>query len=466
MKIMVAGYQKEIERLNAVLERIRSGKKLLSFDSLRPGGILNRNVKDFTYFPSYEANEAFLEVINYAEGTEGACEAGDGLCECLARYTKLSIEERKKFAEITGEDECQEGISENHASGHRQGKLDYKSEYLVYNIYVHCGWTERLIAPLFDVSPMTVHNIIYAWANLMNDVLSAWFPTPTRSQLLRSYPNSLFQKWGDCRVHSIYDACEVWANDASRMAVHAALFSTYKNHPTLKFLAGCDGIGTTWADAIPDGFPGAFSDPMLSKITKMLLKIPYGMVAELDKGFVVDNEAAVVGVGVNRPQKMLRSQVQQAAEDTVHTEKVGHTRIPIEQLNGASKAAFRYFRGSVPLLQLGLASLLFRVSYLMQNFKYGFTQGRSGGLDESRPCKAEVRWYSEMEEGLFDARPFSKLWATKTEERRWDELRQEHPHATDTAISEMVLAENIPARLRREHMAKLDAMTSHQCNLE
>jgi len=55
----------------------------------------------------------------------------------------------------------------------RQGKLDYKSEYLVFNIYVHCGWTETHIVLLFDVSPMMVHNIIYAWANVMNDVLSA-----------------------------------------------------------------------------------------------------------------------------------------------------------------------------------------------------------------------------------------------------------------------------------------------------
>ena len=336
-------------------------------------------------------------------------------------------------------------------------KSPVKKEYLVFSVYAHCGFTEEAIAPLFGVHPTTVHNIIYAWSNLLDDIFSAWFPAPTRSQLLRSYPISLYRKWGDCRMHHLLDACEIHSQDAARLAVHAALFSTYKNHCTLKFLAGCDGIGTTWWDLIPDGFPGAITDPIMTVETKYLLNCPFGMDIETDKGFIVDNEGAKVGTGIKRPQKFLKSQVQQLAEDTVHTEKVGNTRIPIEQLNGTSKAASRYFRGPVPILQLGLASKLFCISYLMQNFKYGVTQGRSGSC-ENCPCKAEIRWYGNTEDGLFDACPFPKLWATNTELRCWNDLRLKYSHASDTDISEMVLSENIPDRLRKEHFEKLCMM--------
>jgi hypothetical protein len=65
----------------------------------------------------------------------------------------------------------------------------------------------------------------------------------------------------------------------------------------------------------------------------------------------------------------------------------------VEQLNGAVQ---------IPILQLGLASIIFQTTFLLQNFKYGFTQGCSGSC-EGQPCKAEIHWYGATEDGLFDA---------------------------------------------------------------
>jgi hypothetical protein len=275
--------------------------------------------------------------------------------------------------------------------------------------------------------------------------------------MLAAYPCSLYRKWGHCRTALLLDACEQETQDATQLAIHASLFSTYKDRPTLKFLAGCGGIGETWAALIPDGFPGAISDPAMMKVTDILKNCPFGWNVEVDKGFVVDNEGAKLGVGIQRPPKMLRNQVQQSPEDTHTTEKVGNTRIPVEQMNGAGKAAAGYLNSPVPILQLGLASMIFRTTFLLQNFKYGFTQGHSGSC-EGRPCKAEICWYGATEDGLFDARPQPKLWATRTELYRWKELRAKHHNLTDTEISELVLDENIPDRLRKEHIAKIRAM--------
>jgi hypothetical protein len=287
---IIGNHKIEINRLESILEKVKAKKGTLTFDSLRSGGILEKYVKDFTYFATVELNEAFLEVINYADGSEGACEEGDGLCQRLARYTHLSIAKRKAAA-AAGELACQ-GSTKKHG----QGPLDYKTEYLAYCLYAHAGMTQRRIAPFFGISETTIHNTVYCWANLMDDILKAWFPPPTHSQMLAAYPCSLQRKWGHARTAFLLDACEVQSQDATRLAVHAAWFSTYKDRPTLKFLAGSDGIGVTWAKLIPDGKPGATSDQAMTKVTKILRNCPFGWNVEVDKGFVVDNEGAKPGV--------------------------------------------------------------------------------------------------------------------------------------------------------------------------
>jgi hypothetical protein len=120
---------------------------------------------------------------------------------------------------------------------------------------------------------------------------------------------------------------------------------------------------------------------------------------------------------------MLQGQTQQAAEDTAQTQKVGNTRIAIEQLNGATKAAARWLNGEVPISMLGILSLFMRTKFLMQNCRPGFVQGRVETPEEGRPSRAEVRYYDATEDGLFDAREFPELWATVSELKRWVVLR-------------------------------------------
>jgi hypothetical protein len=81
-------------------------------------------------------------------------------------------------------------------------------------------------------------------------------------------------------------------------------------------------------------------------------------------------------------------------------------------------------------------------------------------LDHVKDGHAKLKFagMEQTEDGLFDARSQPKLWAMQTELRRWKELRAKHKNLSDTEISELVLCENIPARLREEHIAKIHAM--------
>jgi hypothetical protein len=432
----------ELENLKVELEKDR----FLCYEDLRPGGLLGKNVKDFTFFDDFASNEAFLKVVNFADNSEGGFPEGDGLCEGMLAYSKLTLEERATQA---ANPDAVVVKPTTPPDKRRQRKCHYKTDWLIFNLYIHSGWTQNQIAPLFGISYTTVYNVVYAWANLLYDVLSAWFPLPTRAQMLQAYPRQLYRKFGHCRIHTLFDATEIFTDKATRLKVYSVLYSHYKNHATLKFLIGCDGIGTTWDEGISDGFGGSISDPQATRITKLLESIPFGAQGEVDKGFLSENDAIQLGVGLVRPAKCLDNQVQQSATDTARTQKVGNTRIAVEQLNGGSKASCNFFNSNIKILQLGLAPIIVKVVFLMQNFRPGYVQGRRVRKDdqEGRPCRGEVRWYDATEDGLFDARGDPKLWATLSELKRWNELRVEQPNVTDETISDLVLAEDIPKKL-------------------
>ena len=66
----------ELRAIVEDLEQKLKGKTCyLSYDDIKPGGILGKYVGDFTFFPDFACNDAFLEVLNYSE----ACDAGRGV---------------------------------------------------------------------------------------------------------------------------------------------------------------------------------------------------------------------------------------------------------------------------------------------------------------------------------------------------------------------------------------------------
>lgn len=266
-----------------------------TYEDLCDGGVLGKNVKDFTFFDTKEQNDLFLEVINFADGTEGSFPEGDGLCENLRPYNKIK-----------------------------------------------------------------------------------------------------------------------------------------------------------------DGNGGRASDVMMTDHTGILRLIPFGHTGKMDKGFPVDNIAAREGVIIDRPQKRRQNQKQQSAIDTAQTQKIGNTRIIIENVNGGVKMDVRYLNALIPCTQFGIISKVVRIGFLLQNFKKPFIQNRNpdGASDtqEGRPCRAEIRWYGATDAGLSDVRGSINLWGYKCEKERYAQLRsmEEHKDKSEVEIGEMALNERWDLKLREE----------------
>ena len=236
----------EVSELQNSLEelRLKQHQFPLSYNDLKPGGALGKCVSTFTFFPTFEANDAFLDLLNFTEG----CDEGDGLCENMRRYSTVSMAERMRYNGMgsdddmsISEDDCEDEEEDgNETARGRKRSLDWKTEWLVYCCYVKCGMNMEQIIPFFGIGQTKVHNIVYAWANVLCLALREFFPTPTRSQMLRAYPQSMIRKLGHAKIFMLLDATEWFANVASMKSVNAILFSYYKHNSTLKYLAGCD----------------------------------------------------------------------------------------------------------------------------------------------------------------------------------------------------------------------------------
>jgi hypothetical protein len=224
---------------------------------------------------------------------------------------------------------------------------------------------------------------------------------------------------------------------------------------------------------MPAPFPGSISDPMATSVSNILAGIPFGLQVEVDKGFLIENLCVLLGIGCIRPPKKLKGQTQQSVEDTALTQKIGNTRIVIENVNGGAKGQGRYFNGVIPVLQLGLAPLLMRVCFFMQNFRPVYIQGcrrdpdadaydydkeddeETESTPSERPCRGEVRWYGATDRGLIDVREHVHLWGCPKEIARFNELLKDDTMIgkSRTELAEIVLAEDWPSKLLKEHQS-------------
>lgn len=461
---MVAELENKVAALRETLEMARKeiGRGLLYRD-LYERGVLSKHVEAFTFFLTVEENDAFLDLINYADGSEGAHDNGDGMCENLRSYAEVNFDERKGTKEPPSlmdpdSDEYKAFLRRSKAGRQSSGRT-WKDDYLAFCLYVRAGLTEAAAGTLCGVGSSRMSLIIYEWAQVLDDSLRELFPCPTRSQILHAYPTRFLEADGHARCYMLLDAFEIFAQSSSNPNVSSSEHSDYKNHTTVKFLGATDPIGCPWWNLVPDGSPGKASDPIMTKDTNILKQVPFGHTAKVDKGFIVDGQGRREGVLIDRPQKRRKKQVQQSSADTSQTQKIGNTRIIVENVNGELKLAVRYLNNHIPCLQFGIISKIVRIGYLMQNFKRAIIQNNDPGSAPGggRPCRAEIRWYGATDAGLRDVRDNVRLWGTKREIKRHAELKdmEEHQGKSNTEISEIVLSENFHLKRRQEMYEEL-----------
>ena len=180
------------------------------------------------------------------------------------------------------------------------------------------GFNEAHLAFLVGISQPTVSRIFVSWINFMYLRFGAINIWPKQEEVDKSMPEDFKSNYPKSRV--ILDCTEIKCQTPSSLLLNSRLFSSYKNHTTLK------GAITF----ISELYAGSISDREIVERSG-ILDLPFneGDDVMADKGFTIE-DLLPLGVSLNIPPFLGQSQ-QMPAEDVVKTQVIAFFRIHVER---------------------------------------------------------------------------------------------------------------------------------------
>lgn len=169
------------------------------------------------------------------------------------------------------------------------------------------------------------------------------------------------KKYGSTQV--IIDCTEVRCQMPSSLQLIGELFSSYKNHTTLKGLVGISPEGAiTFVSQL---YTESIFDREIVRRSS-LLDLPFQDKDSVmaDKGFTI-TDLLPLGVSLNLPP-ILGGSNQMPAEDVVKTQEIASLRIHIEQAINKIKN-FHIWDQVIPLHQIGVVNQMWTVCAVLCN---------------------------------------------------------------------------------------------------
>ena len=159
------------------------------------------------------------------------------------------------------------------------------------------GFAEQHLAHLFHISQSTVSRIFLSWINylyLKFGQVSIW---ANKGVVRATMPDSFKDRYSSTRV--IIDCTEIRCQMPSSLLLNSKLFSSYKNHVTLKGLVGIAPSGAI--TFISQLYSGSISDREIVERSGFLkLQFDKGDTVMADKGFTIEN-LLPLGANLNIP---------------------------------------------------------------------------------------------------------------------------------------------------------------------
>ena len=263
----------------------------------------------------------------------------------------------------SGREDVYTDTSEKPTKQGRPRSLKPVDEFFLTLCRLRQGFAELHLAQLFNVSQSTVSRIFISWINFMYLKLGQINIWPSREIINETMPQDFKAKYPSTRI--IIDCTEVRCEMPSSLLLNSELFSSYKNHTTLKALVGISPKG--FFTFIGQLYTGSISDREIVERSGFLnLPFSVGDSVMADKGFTIE-DILPLGVSLNIPPFLGMSD-QMSAEDVILTQEIASLRIHIERAINKVKN-FRIFDRVIPLSQFGVVNQMWCVCAMLCNFQ-------------------------------------------------------------------------------------------------
>jgi len=129
----------------------------------------------------------------------------------------------------------------------------------------------------------------------------------------------------------IIDSTEFAIERPSSLLSQSSTFSSYKTKNTVKVLVGITPSGAI--SFVSECYEGSISDKRLVEVSGLLEKLDAGDEIMADKGFLIQDILAPIGVRLNVPP-LLKCDSQMTNEDVILTKKIAQLRVHVERAIG------------------------------------------------------------------------------------------------------------------------------------
>lgn len=330
--------QKQAQELSSRLESCE--RRLFGFSRITS----SKSISFYTGFASVEVFEALYEFLDPGEEGENI------------RYWSSSLTDKDTTVD-------EEEIIESSPKQGRPRLLHPKEELFIVLCRLRQGFAEEHLAHLYGVSQATISRIIITWVNFMYLRFKDIPMWPSREKVNEHMPEQFKEKYPSTRV--IVDCTEVRCQMPSSLRLNSELFSSYKNHPTLKCLVGITPGGAF--SFVSQLYTGHISDREIVLRSGFLdMSFDNGDSVMADKGFTIQ-DLLPPGVFLNMPP-FLGSQQQMSPEDVLKTQTIASLRVHVERAINKIKN-FHIWDSIIPLNLFGIVNQMWTVCAFLCNLQ-------------------------------------------------------------------------------------------------
>jgi hypothetical protein len=228
------------------------------------------------------------------------------------------------------------------------------------------------IGARFGITAQTASVAFNDWVNLLYMKLSQIPIWPERNVIIQHMPEEFRLQFPTCLC--IIDGTEIRTEVPSSPKLQSQMYSEYKSSTTLKALVACDPRGGLLFTS--ELFTGSISDKALTResgFLELLKKLKAGGYVHdgdaimADKGFIIEDDLAEMGIMLNIPP-FTSSTAQMTPAEIAKTNMIATHRIHVERLISSIKK-FKLVSGTVPLSLLSSINKLWAVASLLTLFQ-------------------------------------------------------------------------------------------------
>ena len=198
----------------------------------------------------------------------------------------------------------------------------------------------------FQISQASVSRIWNTWVPLIANSLNPLIVWPERDVVRANIPSSFKPTYG--KVMSIIDCFEIFIDRPHNLTARAQTWSNYKHNNTVKYLISITPSGAI--NFLSAGWGGRVSDKEITLQSGYMDKLLHGDEVLADRGFLVSEEMAALGVTLRMPS-FTRGKKQLSSKDVEVSKNLAHVRIHVERVIGRMKN-FLFLQSSVPVNQM------------------------------------------------------------------------------------------------------------------